>query len=202
VSYAVQLDEATHRYTVNGAPVPGVTHILRQITHDQFANIAPERIERKRIIGRRVHKITEMIDDDDLDEASLHSDFVGYVGAYRRFLSEHRVTWHVRERMLFNPVYNYCGMLDRVGWVDGRASLVDFKATADISPTSFPQVAAYGDSAQKNGFEWESLHVLQLKPNGQYVFTKPIVYADHFPVFVACLTQTLWRKKWINTPNQ
>ena len=70
-----------------------MSEILRPLMRDAFANIAPERIERKRIIGKRVHSITEMIDDDDLDESSLHSDFVGYVGAYRRFLAEHRVEW-------------------------------------------------------------------------------------------------------------
>jgi hypothetical protein len=49
MSYQVHLDTASHVYTVNGGRVPGVTDVLRPITFDAFANVAPERIERKRI---------------------------------------------------------------------------------------------------------------------------------------------------------
>ena len=100
-----------HIYTVDGKEVTSVTTIIKDcglIDTTWFNDTATTR-------GTYVHQATELLDKDDLDEASLDPALVPYVDAYKRFKDETGFCINDIEKIVYNSTYGYIGTLDRMG---------------------------------------------------------------------------------------
>ncbi|MBQ5684734.1 MAG: hypothetical protein IIV27_03745, partial [Clostridia bacterium] len=110
--------EETHKYLLDGEPLPSVTEILSPLQAESFAAINPMVLQAAADRGTAVHEITEAMDYDMDYEDMISPDLVPYVDAYDDFLMDHECEWEGVEM----PVHffeQYAGTVDRFGYIDG-----------------------------------------------------------------------------------
>lgn len=117
------LDEATHRYTLDGRPLLSVTQILGIVGIIDTRWFKPEDAMR----GHYVHEATHYHDEGSLEMSSLDPIVAPYVKGwidfrkqtgFRPLLMEERI-WHSS---------GYAGTLDRAGFLGDRFILLDIKS--------------------------------------------------------------------------
>lgn len=137
-------DAASHRYTLDGVPVPSVTQVLKSTGYIRLDGVPPAVLERARDRGERVHKALHFLFDDDLDESSIDPEIAGYVQSARAYL-ETTVGEPLRAEMRVWSRRYYCaGMLDMLAF-DRRAELfvADYKTGDPSDVAADLQLAAY-----------------------------------------------------------
>lgn len=162
--------DSEHIYRVDGKIVPGYSEIATATGLVKPYNGDPWYGER----GTAVHTVCDLIDADELDESSIDgsdgtTDLTGYADAYRKYLHDHQhPIWDLSEAMLYHPVYNYCGTIDRVmlGMADTPCyDLLDIKTSKTANPL---QLMAYAELLTINGHEVDKMYFLFLKEDGTY----------------------------------
>jgi hypothetical protein len=191
---AVNFDEASHTYTVEGRKLPSVTQVLlaeRLIDDRWFTEWARER-------GSAVHLACQMVAEGDLDETSLDPRIAGYVDAYRLFLAETGFDPHHLEVTVVSKSDGYAGRFDQAGTdrLD-RLGIIDLKTGAPNRATGV-QLSAYSRAwYEESKYNAEFLWGVHLQENGRYKiedyseFGKPT--GTGFAVFRAALTLMKWR---------
>lgn len=177
----LQFDEATHRYTWNGRPVPGVTSILKPL--QDFGAIPPAVLAAKADLGTRVHLATELDDAGTLDEQSITDDVRPYLAAWRQFKADRDPVIVMAEQRVFCEPLCFAGTLDRVLFMGGDEWLVDIKTSAGVPVSAGPQTAAYANALGQPDLRRA---VILLRPDGTYHFHELAGHAD-WSVFQACL---------------
>jgi len=82
-------DAERHLYLIQGKPVPSVTQVLHSAgLSADYSMVAPEVLERKRIIGEYVHKATQYLDEGCLDLETVDPEIQGYLTGYEKFIRE------------------------------------------------------------------------------------------------------------------
>ena len=192
----LDFDPVGHEYRLNGAIVPSVTQLLRPLIEDALGRIPPAILERKTAIGRAVHLATELIDAGSLDESSVDPSCLGYLDAYREFLSDESPVWAMSETPLAHPTWRYAGTLDRFGELRGNDCTVDIKTVLELHPSIGVQTAAYDLLRQHaHGTDKPAARfALQLKPGGTYSLHE---YKDpnDLRVFMSLLSIHHWRSR-------
>ena len=180
----LEFDAASHRYTWNGAPVPGVTQVIRSALGDPFASVPRDALERKRQIGVAAHKACELDALGKLDDATVHTAVLPYLEAWRAFVRESGFAIAETEKTVHNGAHGYAGRLDFLGLIggcNGVPTVIDLKSGLPNAATAL-QTAAY--AACVPGLPWR--FALQALPTGRYKlveYTNPGDFAD----FLACL---------------
>jgi hypothetical protein len=134
-------DPIKHEYFIGQKRLPSVTEVLRDlrlIDDTWFTEAGRQR-------GTDVHAATVLLDEGDLDRASINEETAPYVHAYERFLLEHRPSWEYTEHRVCHyeeyydavgitggpPVVNaYAGTLDRAGLIGPKRVVLDIKTGA------------------------------------------------------------------------
>lgn len=131
-----------HRYFLGQRELPSVTRIIGSV----FALDIPEEILRPaQERGTMVHRITELDDQDDLDESTVAPEFQPYLEAWRAF---RKASGFVPdpdgiEIRTYHPSFYYAGTIDRIGRLgNGRRIVIDIK-TGGKYPHYRIQLAAY-----------------------------------------------------------
>ena len=136
---ALTFDEDTHTYRMGERIVPSVTQILADlgfINTDFFDDASADR-------GRKVHKLTELWDQEALDEDSVDPRLKGYLDAWISFVRKEGFAWIAIEKRIFHPTYWYAGTLDRKGVNQrGKTILLDIKTGVPSKWHSF-QLGGY-----------------------------------------------------------
>jgi hypothetical protein len=183
-------DEDSHTYWLNGLRLPSVTQVIDSlglVSGKQF--YGPEDAQR----GQAVHAITQLIDENDLDESSIDPALAGYAASYDRFRRETDWLPYLNECRLFSRQWKFAGTIDRYGVLNGKTVLLDIKSGPyhrwhDI------QLGGYEIMLLENkkdlGVEPpESRLILQLKRDGTYRIhqtkTNP---SDARSLFIAALS--------------
>jgi len=180
---AIEFDAARHEYRVGGRLAPSVTQILKPLV--DFEHVPPGVLAAKAALGTRVHLACELDDEDDLDESSVENDVAPYLSAYRRFRRESRAEIVAVEQRVYEPVYGYCGTLDRVMRIGAEAYVVDLKTSLVTPASAGPQTAAYLHALADPAVTHRA--ALLLRPDGSYrldLLNNP----QDWPAFLACLT--------------
>lgn len=159
------LDETRHRYTLNGAVIPGVSEILAPLV--QLDRVPPQVLRGAADFGRAVHRACELDDLGRLDEQALDSALLPYLAAWRAFSRDHQVSWSLVEARVYQPQWGYAGTVDRFGRVNGCEAVVDLKSSASFYPTVGPQLAAYAKAVPGASALTRRIGVL-LRPSGHY----------------------------------
>ncbi len=192
-----RFDLARHLYLVHGRPVPSVTQVLHaaDLSAD-YSTVAPEVLERKRIIGEYVHKATQYLDEGCLDLRTVDTEIQPYLAAYQRFVDESGFRPRLIEHRLVGNINGMLcgGTVDREGTMAGKLWIIDLKCIERVYPSFALQTAGYELLLPKPvvpPFRYTRA-VLQLKPNGSYKLTTYDDPAD-FDVFRAALAVTIWK---------
>lgn len=179
----IAFDEAAHEYRVQGAVVPHVTGILKDLT--DYRHVDPEALERARQEGVAIHKMVELDVHDQLDIDSLPEWLHPRYSAWRKFLADTGFVCEWSERRVYHPVYRYAGTLDLKGPMRQRRALIDLKRSFYGGRVIGLQLAAYANAADCPD---ASRYALQLRDNGEYRL-EPFEDKNDFNVFLACLTR-------------
>jgi hypothetical protein len=190
VSHTLDFVVSEHRYYLDGErELPSVTTILKEqglINADWFT-------EEARLRGDYVHLACRMVDDDELDDATLDPKILPYVDAYRKFLAVTQPDWTYVEHRVFDEVLGYAGTLDRAGMVQGTKYLIDIKS-GTVPSSVGPQTAAYRRCLPEP-HTWKRA-ALQLKADGSFALHNLTDRSDE-RIFLAALELTIWRKAYV-----
>lgn len=131
-----------HTYHLDGVKLPSVSRILRVtgIAPD-LSHIPPDVLRRAADRGRAVHACVEHWDDITRDDWTPRT--TPYLIAYQRFLDDTGFEPMYHEVKIASVVHKYAGRLDMVGWLWGKRTLIDLKATKNVHPKIRWQLWAY-----------------------------------------------------------
>jgi len=177
-------DEDTHAYFWHGCPVPSVTTILSGVgvIDSRWFN------EQSAIRGTYVHEATALFDRNELREDTLDPVLVPYVDAYKKFLSDTLFAPTLIEEALYSEAYGFAGTLDRTGDLYGNNVLIDIKTGTAPKWVKW-QTAAYRELTLEVGTQFPQYrHSLQLKEDGTYRLSEPMIDPHDWQEFLAMLT--------------
>ena len=172
-----RFDADTHRYYINGRPVPSVTQVLGDLLPVWKAS--GWYLQR----GRAVHACAALIAHG---KQFQHDERIaGQVAACRKFFTELRPTVLSVEQCLFSAIYQYGGTLDLLARIGtGREVVVDYKSTLNgVVPI---QLAAYSLALGAKGPKW-GLGV-QLNEDGSYTSSQYYALKRYEGIWLALLT--------------
>lgn len=156
-----------HIYMMDGERLPSVSDLCRFISREVYGDAPAWAMEAAAERGTAVHKATEEL--DKTGTASIDSDWAGYLEAYRKFLTEHKVEWELIEHPDWNEEHRYAGTIDRYGNVDGVRSLVDLKTVSKVQkPLYGASMNLYRMVLEQRGKAVDRLLILHLKKDGTY----------------------------------
>lgn len=174
-------ERRTDLYTVQGVRVPSVTEIMYMAgIGDDLSCIDPDVLAHAADRGRRVHAITDGIDNGLVcEEEPMDDELAPYISAYMAFKVETGFRMIHSEHVVVSQAYRYAGTLDRTGTFTHLAVpkdmtfVVDLKAVVAVSKATRIQTAgyafAYSEQHKTKGMGRMSL---QLMPSGKYRLQK------------------------------
>ncbi len=163
--------EETHTYLLDGKPLPGVTSLLKPL--QDFSGIPPHILAKACQFGTNVHKTVELYLLDELDTAALDPALLPPLDAFKRWQDAEGAAfflqgWPRIEQPLAHTKLKYAGTPD-LDFLDGPT--IDLKSRP-FNPLTDPiQLAGYGELSKANGGADGDKFVLELRPDGTYVFT-------------------------------
>jgi hypothetical protein len=195
----VHLDEAEHRYTLNGVRAIGVTDILRGML--RFGGARQEDIDAACARGSAADRAVEILaTGNELEPESVHPVISPYIAAFEAFQRDTRFHCLDAQRIVSHLAYRYCGKLDLRGFFPHSAcardvgDVIDVKCTAAVPLTVGIQTAGYaGAIAEETGAPFSSIgrYCLWLKRDGTYRL-KPCRSGNDWHVFCSALTLVRW----------
>ena len=125
----VTLDPITHTYRdPAGRQVPGVTSILSAVLGDQWAGRTTEYHLAR---GQAAHAVYALLGrGEDLGLYEIDPALDGHVRQWREWDKVAVPIYHAVELAVHSERYDYAGTLDAVAHVNGRLTILDYKATA------------------------------------------------------------------------
>ena len=163
--------EDKHTYLLYGEKLPCVSDLCRFLHREIYRNTPAWRIEDAAIKGTAVHTAAQSLDKNGF--ASINSDYLPYLTAYKTFLQEHSVSWSMVEHPMYHPQERYAGTIDRYGLVDGLHTLIDLKTTYTVyKPLCLAQLNLYRLILIARGYPVDRMFILHLRRDGTYKLIK------------------------------
>ncbi len=136
-----------HKYQLDGAFIPSVTTILGSLNITDWSKVPTETLEASRIVGKNVHRICELYDNDRLDVDSLDEGGKAYLDGWIGFKKDFGIDkFFLSETPLCSQKYGFAGTPDRFHLLKGRMgtkrSIIDIKTGAPSKETPL-QLSAY-----------------------------------------------------------
>lgn len=176
-------DPVSHKYSIDGRPVPSVTQVLNSVLGDAIWHASEWHMQR----GTAVHACAALIAQGKSFEHDPEID--GQVRACRKFFADFQPEVLEVEKPLYSEAYNFAGTPDLICMINGKKCVVDFKAS--LTDLVFLQLGGY---AVLYGIIGYGIGV-ELKDDGDYKAT-PIVKTDRYRnEFLACLSVWNIRKR-------
>lgn len=191
----IEFDETSHVYRVDGIVYPSVTQILESAGLPELSRVPADILEWKRDLGSKVHRAIEFLDDDDLNFDTLLPEWRPYIESYQKFKRESGFEPLAAEEPVFHPVYKYPGKPDRIGILNGKISLIDYKTGLIDLKSVGPQTAAYSEAWNhdcKIGDNIRKRYALKLSKDGTYKLIE-CKNPNDFNVFLAALSLYNWK---------
>lgn len=173
-----------HEYTVDGIEKPGVSEIL------QGAGLIDSRWynDHACLRGIYVHKAIQIYHKCGLNFKTLDSELRPYVDAYLDFLKRTAFKPILIEKKMHDPIYDYCGTPDLIGYLKDELVIIDIKT--GIRPKWVGlQTAAYKRLCGARVENKTIVHrfALELRSNGRWSLTMLSNRKD-IEVFLAAVT--------------
>ena len=180
----ITFDEKTHIYRLGETVLPSVTTVIREAGLMDATFWNSEACNR----GTRVAKMTAYLDQGDLDESTVDPAELGYLNAWRRFLSESGFEVGGVEQLVY-MADRAAGTLDRIGLLNSVSAIIDIK-TGQASAWHAVQTAGYSMLSGRR----HRRYACYLGDDGTY---KLVQHADHndFGVFDSCVNLHWWKRR-------
>lgn len=184
----IEFKEENHEYYVDGNLFPSVTQILNIV--DSYKWVDKKILHQAAKFGTAAHRMTEFYDHGILNMDSVSPALMPYLDAWKKFL--HETNFEILD--IEYPIASklgYAGMLDRIGTIDGKLTILDIKTSNIIPKTTALQLAAYSHA-------WEEMHkskvrlrlCVHLKPCNYFI--KEYRNPTDFLTFMNFLTVYKW----------
>ena len=141
MSAALQFDEASHTYTVDGEKWPSVTTILDPLL--ELDGIPRAALEAAARFGSHVHMATDLYDKGQLDEDALDPHLAPYLAGWKAFLRESGVVVIASELRVCHRLLKVAGTLDKLVRGKRYRHILDVKSGAEVPWTVGMQTAGY-----------------------------------------------------------
>ncbi|HSS56265.1 MAG TPA: hypothetical protein VLK79_16585 [Gaiellales bacterium] len=201
---ALDFEPESHTYRVDGLVVPSVTQLLDDagLTPD-YKFISRQVLAHARARGIHVDACCDLLDEGDLDWASVHPEAVPYVEAWACFCADYGYEPAAGQVPLYHPQYGYAGTADSIGTLNGSWVVVERKATTKMAATYGLQTAGYAQPglwvAPRGGGRLEPVNWhaparlgVQLKRDGSYVVV-PYEDSEDLAAFLGVVALYRWR---------
>ena len=186
--------EDKHEYKVDGLVIPSVTQIINNIFPiSDF--ISKETLEQAADFGRKVHKATELYDEDKLDIDNLHPSLLPYLNGWIKFKKDFGFQILEIEQKYFHTLYKFAGKIDRVGIIRKDKILSDIKSGIKIK-THALQTAAYGllyNQGKSKSEQIKKRMSVYLEENDYKIISHENKTDEQ--VFLSCLTIYNYKKR-------
>jgi hypothetical protein len=193
-------DPISHTYYVDSRIAPSVTQILKCGGFDQGGyEVSEDVMDYARDRGTDIHLACQLLDEDDLDWDALDEEIEPYVLGYARWKEDEGFVPDLIEQAVYCEEYDYCGTLDRAGWIGDQRVVIDLKSgSAGVKRWHPKQLAAYAYCLKEK--EWPLRIVVELKATTKKGYTprhfSPKTAAWDFQVFLACRTLLTDAETW------
>lgn len=169
---------------------PRVTHILTAVgLGPDFSGVSEADLSAARDRGTAVHAAIEAHAYGYLDEDAVAPAVAPYLSAYRKFLSESGHEPIASEVVVSHPSWRYRGHVDRVGWLAGVRTLLDWKSgdSVDLQAAAL-QVTGYvlAWNARRPAEPVQAAAIVNLRSDGTYRL-REVVTAEHEQTFLAAV---------------
>ncbi len=120
----------------------------------------------------------------------LHEDHQSLFEAYLNWAKFHTIEPILEEFKVKNTDFGYAGRLDFYGKIDGKYTLIDYKATTIVDWSYGLQLAAYRKCLEDLGYQVDQMMILHLKPwvRGGIPIAEPYYFDTPFKAWEALLT--------------
>lgn len=200
---AFQFCEADHTYTLNGGyVVPSCTTALSHCGLADFSQVDQQRLARKSLLGKAVHRARHLYDIDDLLMESLDAETKGYLDGYIDFrkqtgfapeLSEHQCIGEI-DGLEFGMTIDLSGNLGR------EAVIIDTKISQALYWWNEFQIAGYCAGLPHPVYKTSLArfvsrvgYILQLRPDATWKLSHPMRDRRCYDGFAAALRVTALR---------
>lgn len=177
----LKLIEDKHIYVLGDEELPSVSHLCRFLYREVYKDAPAWQMEQAAIRGTAIHEATQQLDIEKT--AAIDFEYLPYLEAYKRFLTEHSVKWEMIEKPFYHPTERYAGTIDRYGKVDGFNCLADIKSSYTVhKPLCRAQLNLYRLMLIARGFTVDKMLIIHLKKDGTYKIVHfeaddPLAYA-------------------------
>lgn len=175
----VVLEPESHRYTLDGKPLPGVSEVLGLLGLVD----AQWYTEWSRTRGTAVHLALRFYLENDLDWKSIDPRIQGYVQSAIRFLEDAKVTAEIVEKPLGSRIYRFCGTPDLVGTAFGDPSIIDWKS-GGLTDVVGLAMSGYDILA---GFSYRRRIAVQLQEDGSLAKKRDLKDPKDYPRFLSAV---------------
>lgn len=158
------------------------TRITRAALHDaEFGDLVHRLIERhiKGALGRREFAV------QPADVQSSLRQFFAFEAAYQP-------AWEWSERQFVDVCHGYGGTADAAAYIDGIATLIDFKTGSKTWLEHILQLAAYVHAMHQDGLRYTHAAILHLAPGEPFRFHEIELTEWDFKAFVDSLDKYRW----------
>jgi hypothetical protein len=133
--------EEGHIYRLNGKILPSVTTILSAEGFNNFGGASEALLANRAEFGKMSHLYTAYRDLGILDEGSIPEAIAPILESWELFKKTFKVEILMVEKPLASGKWGFACTPDRVAWVNGKMSVVEFKTTASIAKSVKWQLA-------------------------------------------------------------
>jgi hypothetical protein len=179
------------KYVIGGIRWPSVTEVLHLAGLVDYSAIREEVLKNARERGSDVAAYLHGIELGVLGGLTPDPRVQPYVDGYNRFNDDKRFEVLMVEQVVINETYQYAGMLDRTGVMDGAKWLLDIKCVSKVQPESALQCAGYAACLE----EPHKRAVLQLMPDGKYKL-HPYTSRNDLHDFLSAVRIAWWKIRW------
>lgn len=124
-----EFDKTIHSFKLNGIKIPSVTQILDGAgLNDAIKFIPKEILDAASDLGTKVHRTTELFDNNTLDIDFLHPVLRNYLDQWIKFRKDYDFVPTEIELIKYHSLYKYAGIIDRIGTARGKLTLIDIKS--------------------------------------------------------------------------
>jgi CRISPR/Cas system-associated exonuclease Cas4 (RecB family) len=169
---ALTFKPESHQYLLDGVELPSVTNILKEVglIDTRFMT------EGSADIGKRRHKLVQLMDEGSLDWGSVLPEDLPYAQAWALFREEHEFEVDSAEVIAYQEIYRFAGTIDRIGKYKGEPAIIDIK-TGQRQKWHVLQLLFYAMLVSYDGDKQPRLFDVYLKDNSTYKVVE-VPYTD------------------------
>lgn len=140
----------THEYFFDGVWIPGYSEIAQKMGISDFSMVPENILQRAQNFGTAFHLTVKLLDGDTLDESSVSPELFSLIDAYNKFKQEYFVNIKLEyiEKPVCSFIYRYGCTPDRICYVNGDLSIVEFKTSSTMPKSCALQTAAQEIAAE------------------------------------------------------